>query len=115
MSARNTSPAFAIAGDTTRKEPARIVVLERREVAPDGSDLPYRGRCRRCNHPFALWYNGGELDTHHCCGIRYELRHEAIAFVASIPLAGYDPDVDDLERYNPDGDVVPPLGGVMRS
>lgn len=33
-------------------------------------------RCVRCQNTISLFYNGGELDLKHCCGLTYRLEHQ---------------------------------------
>lgn len=32
-------------------------------------------QCLRCGATFRLYYNGGELDSHTCCGYTYRTEH----------------------------------------
>ena len=41
----------------------------------------YKTKCRRCEKEIDLYFNGGELDSTNCCGLRYSLDAPQIDFV----------------------------------
>lgn len=46
-------------------------------------DFPLKIECIECGKPFVLWFNGGELDSQSCCGLRYSLEHGEIFLTVS--------------------------------
>jgi hypothetical protein len=38
-------------------------------------------KCIKCGKMFHLFWNGGELDRHFCCGLEYRTEHQEIDLV----------------------------------
>jgi hypothetical protein len=57
-----------------------MIEVKRVENVPTNTAW-YDSKCIVCRKKFTLFFNGGELDSHDCCGHTYKLEVPRIDFV----------------------------------